>query len=114
MVAGVVLTAFALKSTLAHVDDHLHLVPAAALGGGVALYLLAHVAFKRRAVGIWSIQRVVVAALLLALIPVWHGVDAVVALAGVTALVAALIGFETVRFAEARAQERHHLHEHEG
>ncbi len=113
MVAGIVLTAFALKSTLAHVDDHLHLVPAAALGGGVALYLLAHVAFKRRAVGIWSIQRVLVAALLLALIPVWHGVDAVVALGGVTALVAALIGFETVRFAEARAEERRHLHEHE-
>ena len=114
MVAGVVITAFALKSTLAHVDDHLHLMPAAALGGGIALYLLAHVAFKRRAVGIWSIQRVLVAALLLALIPVWHDVDAVVALAGVTALVAALIGFETVRFADARAEERHHLHEHDG
>ncbi len=114
MVAGVVIAAFALKSTLAHVDDHLQLVPAAALGGGIALYLLAHVAFKRRAVGIWSIQRVIVAALLLALIPVWHDVDAVVALAGVTALVAALIGFETVRFADARAEERHHLHEHDG
>ena len=40
MVAGVVITALALKSTLPHVDDHLHLVPAVALGGGVALYLL--------------------------------------------------------------------------
>ena len=113
MVAGVVLTAFALKTTLAHVTDPLHLVPAAALGGGVALYLLAHVAFKRRAVGIWSVQRVVVAVLLLALIPVWHSVAAVVALAGVVALVVLLIVYETVRFAEAREEERAHLHEHD-
>jgi low temperature requirement protein LtrA len=113
MVAGIVLVAFALHETLAHVDSRLHLVPAAALGGGVALYLLAHVAFKRRGVGIWSIQRVAVAALLLALIPGWHRVDAVVALAGVTAILAALIGYESVRYAEARAEERRHLHEHE-
>ncbi len=57
-------------------------------------------------------QRLVVAALLLALIPVWHEVDAEVALGAVTASVAALIGFETLRFAEARAEERRHLHEH--
>jgi low temperature requirement protein LtrA len=111
MVAGVVLTAFALKSTLAHVNDPLHLVPAVALGGGVALYLLAHVAFKRRAVGIWSVQRLIVAAILLALIPVWHEVVAVAALAGVVALVVLLILYETVRFAEAREAERAHLHE---
>ena len=36
MVAGIVLAAFGLKTTLAHVDEPLHLVPAVALGGGVA------------------------------------------------------------------------------
>jgi low temperature requirement protein LtrA len=113
MVAGIVLVAFGLHETLAHVDGRLHLVPAAALGGGVALYLLAHVAFKRRGVGIWSIQRVVTAALLIALIPLWHQVDSVVALAGVLAILIAMLGFETVRYAEARAEERRHLHEHE-
>ena len=112
MVAGVVLTAFALKTTLAHVTDPLHLVPAVALGGGVALYLLAHVAFKRRAVGTWSMQRLVAAAIMLALIPVWHEVAAVAALAGVVALLVLLIVYETVRFAEAREAERAHLHEH--
>jgi low temperature requirement protein LtrA len=112
MVAGVVLAAFAIKSTLAHVDDPLHLVPAAALGGGVAIYLLAHVAFKRRAVGIWSVQRLIAALLLLALIPVWHSLVALAALGAVLGLVVALILFETVRFAESRAEERHHLHEH--
>jgi low temperature requirement protein LtrA len=112
MVAGVVLGAFALKTTLAHVNDRLHLVPAVALAGGVGLYLLAQVAFKRRAVGIWSVPRIVVAVLLLALIPVWKSVAALASLAGVLALLVALIVFETVRFAEARAEARARLHEH--
>ncbi len=113
MVAAVVLIAFALHETLAHVTEPLHLVPAVALGGGVALYLLAHVAFKRRAVGIWSTARLVVALVLLALIPVWHEVVALVALGGVLALLVLLIAYETVRFAEAREEERAHLHEHD-
>ncbi len=113
MVAGVVLAAFALKTSLSHVHEPLHLVPAAALGGGVGLYLLAQVAFKRRAVGTWSLPRAVAAVALLALIPVWHSVDAVVALAGVVAVVMLLIIYETVRFAEARRAERSHLHEHD-
>ena len=112
MVAGIVLVAFALKTTLAHVDDPLHLVPAVALAGGVGLYLLAHVAFKRRAVGVWSILRVVVAVVVIALLPLWREISALAALAGVTALVVLLIGFETIRYAEARAEERGHLHEH--
>jgi low temperature requirement protein LtrA len=110
MVAGVVLAAFALKTTLGHVNEPLHIVEAVALSGGVALYLLAHVAFKRRAVGIWSTPRIIAAAVLLALIPLWDSVDALVALAGVTAVVIVLIIFETVRYAELRAEERHHIH----
>ncbi len=48
MVAGVVLFAFALKKTLAHVGDDLDTVPAFALCGGPALYLLAYVALRFR------------------------------------------------------------------
>jgi low temperature requirement protein LtrA len=114
MVAGVVLCAFGLKTTLAHVNDPLHLVPAVALAGGVSLYLLAHVAFKRRAAGIWSVQRMIAAVILLALIPVWRRAPALASLAGVVALLVALIVFETVRYAESRAEERAHLHEHHG
>src|SRR5689334_8723918 len=44
MVAGIVLVALGIEQTLAHVGKHLHVVPAAALFGGAALYLLAHVA----------------------------------------------------------------------
>src|SRR5262249_44284837 len=48
MVAGIALIAVGIKRTLVNVDDHLTLVASAALLGGAALYLLAHVAFRWR------------------------------------------------------------------
>jgi len=45
MVAGIILFAVGVKKTLAHVGDPLELVPAAALCGGIALYLTAHILF---------------------------------------------------------------------
>ena len=64
MVAGIVLLALGLKKTLEHVDEPLKLVPAAALLGGTALYLLAHVAFRWRNVHRFSYQRLVAAVVL--------------------------------------------------
>ena len=46
MVAGIVLVAVSLKKTLADVDDPLAIVPAFALLGGVAFYLLGLVGFR--------------------------------------------------------------------
>ena len=57
MVAGIVLVALGLKKTIEHVDDPLKLVPAVALLGGLALYLLAHVAFRWRNVHRLNRQR---------------------------------------------------------
>ena len=57
MVAGIVLLALGLKKTLEHVDEPLKIVPAAALLGGTAIYLLAHVAFRWRNVHRFSWQR---------------------------------------------------------
>ena len=51
MVAGIVLFALGAKKTLGHIDDDLDAVPAVALCGGAALYLLALSAFKRRNIG---------------------------------------------------------------
>jgi low temperature requirement protein LtrA len=48
MVAGIVLLALGMKKTLEHVGDPLKTVPAVALVGGVATYLLAIVAFRWR------------------------------------------------------------------
>jgi low temperature requirement protein LtrA len=48
MVAGIVLFAFALKATLAHVSNDLDTIPALGLCGGPALYLFAYVALRFR------------------------------------------------------------------
>jgi len=109
MVAGIVLLALGLKKTLGHVEDPLKLVPAAALVGGTALYLLAHVAFRLRNVGTINRQRLVCAAILVALLPAAVELPALATLAVVAAVLAALIAYETLRFAEARDRIRHQL-----
>lgn len=112
MIAGIVLLALGLKKTLAHVTEPLDVVPTVALFGGVALYLLAHVAFRLRNVGRFSSHRVIAAAVLLALIPVVHDIEAVAAEGIVAILLVALIVYETVRFADLRDKMRHELRHH--
>ena len=90
MIAGIVLFALGLKSTLAHVDEPLETVPALGLGGGVALYLAAHVLFRLRNVGDLNVPRLVVAAIALGAVPLATSTDSLAALAAVTALCAAL------------------------
>jgi low temperature requirement protein LtrA len=114
MVAGIVLIALGLKKSLGDVGDELALVPAAALTGGAALYLLAHVAFRLRTVQRLSTPRLVVAVLLLAAIPLVTEVPALVAVGALTLVLAALVVLESIRFAPLRAQllaGRHHHHE---
>jgi low temperature requirement protein LtrA len=107
MVAGIVLLALGLKKTLAHVEDPLKLVPAVALLGGPAVYLLAHVAFRWRNVHRFNAPRLLCAIVLLALIPVAVEVPALATLGIVVALLAALIAYEAVHFAELRDRLRH-------
>jgi len=111
MVAGIALVAVGLKKTLGHVSDPLGLVPAAAMLGGGALYLLGHVAFRWRNVHSLNTQRLACAAVLLALIPLEaHIAPASLAtLAVFAALLSGLILYEYVRFAEARDRVRHQL-----
>jgi low temperature requirement protein LtrA len=107
MVAGIVIFAVGVKKTLGHVGDPLHDVPAVALCGGVALYLLALSAFKRRNVGSWNRPRLVVATVLAALIPAALELPALASLAIVAALSCALIAYEATAYADARARIRH-------
>ncbi|HET6642468.1 MAG TPA: low temperature requirement protein A [Gaiellaceae bacterium] len=109
MVAGIVLLALGLKTTLAHVGDPLDVVPATALLGGAAVYLLAHVAFRLRNLRTLNRQRLVCAVLLLALIPVGVELPALATLALLAGVLTVLIGYEAVRFAEARDRVRHQL-----
>ena len=107
MVAGIVLLALGLKKTLAHVEDPLKLVPAVALLGGPALYLLGHVAFRWRNVHRFNAPRLLCAIVLLALIPVAVEIPALATLGIVVGLLAALIAYEAVHFAELRDRLRH-------
>jgi low temperature requirement protein LtrA len=109
MVAGIVLVALGMKKSLEHVGDPLELEPSVALLGGTALYLLAHVAFRFRNVHRFSVQRVACAIVLVALIPMAVEVPALVTLVVIAALLAALIAYENVRFAELRERLRHQL-----
>ncbi len=109
MVAGIVLVALGLKKTLEHVEDPLKVVPATALLGGTAIYLLAHVAFRWRNVHRFSWQRLIAAVLLVAFLPAATELSALTTTAIVGALLAALIAFETWRFAELRDRMRHQL-----
>ena len=69
MVAGIVLAAFGLEETLAHVHDPLESTPAFGLLGGTAVYLLAHVALRLRNAHTLNRQRLVLALVLIALWP---------------------------------------------
>src|SRR5688572_5153972 len=99
MVAGIVLLALGLKKTLEHVGDPLKVVPAAALLGGVAIYLVAHIAFRYRNVHRFSWQRLVCAVVLVALLPAAVELPALLTATIVSVLLAAVIAYETWRFA---------------
>jgi low temperature requirement protein LtrA len=109
MVAGIVLLALGLKKTLGHVGDPLHAIPAAALMGGAALYLIAHVLFRIRHVHSLSRQRLAAALVCLALIPAALALPALASLALLAVVLVTLIAYEALRFAAARDRVRHQL-----
>ncbi len=115
MVAGIVLGSLGLKKVLEYVGDESHhelseplaMLPLIGMFGGVALYLLAHVAFRYR---IWhhiTWHRVVVAVLALALIPVGAQLPALAALGLVATVMVCLIVYESLKLSEFRERVRH-------
>jgi low temperature requirement protein LtrA len=110
MVAGIVLVALALKYTLAHTEDPLDSVHRFALLGGVAIYLLAHVALRLRNAHSVNRQRLLLALFLLALCPIDPGVSSLATLATVNVLFWAVISYETIKiYDERRYRLRHGL-----
>lgn len=109
MVAGIVFVALGLKKTLGHVDEHLSIEVATAMFGGMAVYLFAHLAFRWRNVHRFSAQRLVVAFVCLATIPLITHVPALSALVVMTVYAAGLIVYETWKFREVRADLRRRL-----
>ena len=103
MIAGIVLFALGLKTTLAHVEEPLGTVPTLGLCGGVALYLLAHVALRLRMGGGLGHGRPLVALVLLGFLGVAGRVPALVALSVVALACASLIAYEALMHRESRA-----------
>jgi low temperature requirement protein LtrA len=109
MVAGIALLAVGLKITLEDVSEPLKLVAAAALLGGAALYLLAHVAFRWRNMHTLSRRRLVCSIVLVALVPVTVGlgISSLATLGVLAVILTALIAYEVLRYADARERVRH-------
>jgi low temperature requirement protein LtrA len=106
MVAGIILFALGVKKALNAGPDDLSVIAAVALCGGVAAYLFALSAFKRRNYGSFNWPRLVAGTALIALVPVAATAPALVALSAVAAVTITLIAYETVRYSEARERIR--------
>jgi low temperature requirement protein LtrA len=106
MVAGIVLFAFAMKTTLADVSEELDTIAALALCAGPALYLSAFVALRIRVSRTVGRGRFVAMLACAALFPVALTVPALVALALMAGVWVALHAYEIIWWREARAQTR--------
>jgi low temperature requirement protein LtrA len=109
MILGIVFLALGLKKSLLALDQPLAVIPSMALFGGVALYLVGHILFRLRNMGSINVQRLVVAVLLVAAIPLGVVVAAQVSLALLVTLLVGLIVYELIAFREARHHIRHHV-----
>ncbi|MGH3708903.1 MAG: low temperature requirement protein A [Pseudonocardiaceae bacterium] len=115
MIIGIIMLALGLKKVLSYVagdgghtlPDPISGVPLAALYGGTALYLLAHVGFKVCLTGSVSRVRLTVVVLLVTLTPLIAGLPALATLAVLATVLVALIAYETMRYAVQRHEIRH-------
>ena len=106
LVAGIVLMALGMKVTIGHTDEHLHDVPAFALLGGLAVYLLGLVAFRYRHVQTLNRSRLGLAIVLLFLVPVATSMAALITLAVAVVLIWGLIVVEHRRYGSRREELR--------
>jgi low temperature requirement protein LtrA len=106
LVAGIVLMAFGMKVTIGHHSAHLHSVPAFALLGGLAIYLLGLVAFRYRHVKTLNRHRLGLAIVLLLLVPVATAVPALISLTAAVVLIWSMIAYEHRGYGPGRDQLR--------
>jgi low temperature requirement protein LtrA len=107
LVAGIILLALGLKKGIGDPTEALDDVPAFALVGGVAVYLLGMVAFRHRHIGTINPQRLGLALLLLALYPVATTISALAMLVLLNVLLWGMIVYETRSYGEGREEVRH-------
>jgi low temperature requirement protein LtrA len=106
LVAGIVLTAFGLKTVIRGTGEDLGWVQSFALSGGIALYLLGLVACRYRQQRTWNRYKPIAAACLIVLIPVGTTIPALATLAIATVVLALLIAREYSGYDERRDELR--------
>jgi low temperature requirement protein LtrA len=110
IVAGIIAVAVGDDLLIAAPGEALDGVGLAMVLGGPALYLVGETLFRARLTGVASGQRLLVAALLLACVPLGAHVSALALSAGATALLSALALWE-LRASARGALHPHHQHE---
>ena len=100
MVVGIMLFAFAMRTTLAHPDTKLKLIPAFALCCGCALYLLGFVGLRWRLTQTLGVGRPAAAVAFLLLTPAATSLPALASVALVAAVWACLHAYELLSGAE--------------
>jgi len=108
IVAGIIVGAVGVEGVLAHAGDvkPLGFFYAAALYGGIALYLAGHLFFKQRIDATLGVPRLVTVVVLLLALPVAAFLPPLVGLAGLVLLLVVLIGVETRRYAASGTDAR--------
>ena len=106
MVAGIVLSAFALREAVARIGHDLATVPAFALCGGSALYIASYVAIRWRVTHKLRSGRLIASLLFISLFPITLVTPAIAALAAVAAVWIGLHAYEIIWWREARTQTR--------
>jgi low temperature requirement protein LtrA len=94
MIAGIVLFALGIKKTLGDVSEPLSSIPALGLCGGIALYLVALVAFRVRTSATLDPQRIVAGAVCLATLPLALEAPPLIELSVIAAICITVIGYE--------------------
>jgi low temperature requirement protein LtrA len=106
MVTGIVLFAFAMRTTLTHVHSELDYVPAVALCCGSALYVVAFVALRWRVSHTLGRGRPLAALAFILITPAAIRVPALAALALVAAVWLGLHAYELILWRDERARRR--------
>jgi low temperature requirement protein LtrA len=108
IVAGIIIFAVGINFVVHSVDKPLPGGPRLALCGGVALYLVGHVAFRMRMIGEFGYEKAVVAVALVILYAASGGIPAWTLAGAVTVLLAVLCAVETIRDHPARTRLASH------
>ena len=106
MIIGAIFFSLGVKMTLAHTDEVLQTIPAAALCGGLVLYLLGQIGLRVRCGGSLAKARVLAVLSLTVLFGVSGLITALALLSAVSLSFAILVAWETVAQRESRQQIR--------